>query len=716
MTLLELLEQYNVEIPIIQRDYAQGRKNARTNAIRRTLLHDIRKAVLKETPPLDLNFVYGSVKDDKFIPIDGQQRLTTLFLLYLYALKNDNSKTELLKKFTYETRATSRQFFEEIIAKRSEIFNTSKEYPKPSDIIIDSSDFVASYKYDPTIRSALVMLDDVAAMFADTNELAERLQSNEPPVTFNFLNIENLGSEDELYIKLNARGKPLTKLENFKAKLLGRLKELPESENFADFESKFDETWTDLFWQRGNYENYETEYYNFFRIMLFNHNLIVYNDANWVQTLNYGDIPAEVFSAVYNLMNFLCDNRNTKAAELVFNALNDPNPTAAERVNFHIVSVFLQKRPDLANSIEMDDWVRVFGNLARNTIIDNYETALNIALGINDFVKTSEHLTNVLQFVGKIKQFNTEQLKEEIIKAQIILSEREKNGSRNGEFETAILSAEKLPFFDGQIRAGLYLAKDNNMPFGYDLIGFKDYWVKIEAIFSVCKPSDKRWEIGILLRRALLSLGDFTLETSSYRTLCSDHNDERGCVSLKELFSRCGKVTTAFLEEIKLTDDLKKDLQTVIDRNIKAIPQTDWRYCLITYPALFEFMSPLYYRIRFYAGYKSSNVLLVNNCSSSGLNAEVFTTALKFELSKRGIETKFDAEVYGGAGKTTFGDYYIIYYGVHGKMYFIEYDGNSFIVSDRQENVLFKSTSAAAITETADYIEKNLKANNTANA
>ena len=260
------------------------------------------------------------------------------------------------------------------------------------------------------------------------------------------------------------------------------------------------------------------------------------------------------------------------------------------------------------------------------------------------------------------------------------------------------------------------MARDEKAPYGYDLAKFNEYWTKIEAVFSGYKPSEKRWKIGILLRRALLSVGDYTPETSSYKTLCSDHSDERGCISLKALFSRCGKVTTSFLDEIKLTGDLKNDLQAVIDKHIGQVQQTDWRYCLIAYPELFEYMSPLYYRVRFFAGRNSSNVLLVNNCSSSGYNAEVFTTALKFELKKRGIESKFDAEVYGDAGKTTFGDYYIIYNGVHGKMYFIECNGSSFIVSDRQENELFKSISAASITETADYVEKNLKSNNTVNA
>ena len=33
-TLLELLEKYEVEIPIIQRDYAQGRKTQHANMVR----------------------------------------------------------------------------------------------------------------------------------------------------------------------------------------------------------------------------------------------------------------------------------------------------------------------------------------------------------------------------------------------------------------------------------------------------------------------------------------------------------------------------------------------------------------------------------------------------------------------------------------------------------------------------------------------------------
>lgn len=416
MTLLDLLTEYSVKIPIIQRDYAQGRHNAQTNIIRKTLLNDMKNALCKTTLPLDLNFVYGKENNKDFIPIDGQQRLTTLFLLHLYAFRDDAAKTPLFEKFTYETRASSREFIKEIVRKRDEIFNTSPEYPKPSDIITDSSDFVSSYNYDPTVQSILVMLDEISALFANIDGLKDSLlQTDNPPISFNFLNIDDLGSEDDLYIKLNARGKPLTDFENFKAKLLGRLKTLAEVETLpfdvGNFEFRLDSEWTDIFWKRKGVK-YEEEYFTFFAILLFNYKLIGANDENWVQTLNYEVVPAEVFIAVFNLLNYLYDNLDSDVATMVFKALDDP--IASNRVVFHFISVFLLKCNDLVNSGAMHDWVRVFGNLVNNTLIDNYNAALDVIKAINDFSAKPENLTSILSNIGKLNRgFDKDQLKEE---------------------------------------------------------------------------------------------------------------------------------------------------------------------------------------------------------------------------------------------------------------------------------------------------------------
>ena len=55
--------------------------------VRANLLKDMKLAVTAQSPPLDLNFIYGKLVGEKFIPLDGQQRLTTLYLLYLYAFR-----------------------------------------------------------------------------------------------------------------------------------------------------------------------------------------------------------------------------------------------------------------------------------------------------------------------------------------------------------------------------------------------------------------------------------------------------------------------------------------------------------------------------------------------------------------------------------------------------------------------------------------------------
>src|SRR5699024_7449249 len=111
-----------------------------------------------------------------------------------------------------------------------------------------------------------------------------------------------------------------------------------------------------------------------------------------------------------------------------------------------------------------------------------------------------------------ISGFSTEQVQEEQIKAKIIKSDT--------AFADAIYEAEAHPYFFGQIRSALYLAKDACGK--YDIGVFKCYWWKIAALFEGTKPKN-----GLLLRRALLSKGDYTLAISNFKTLCIDDAYER---------------------------------------------------------------------------------------------------------------------------------------------------------------------------------------------
>ena len=238
-----------IAIPLIQRDYAQGRQDADVSRVRTRFLSALYDAVVKE--PITLDFVYGDI-DTKgtMTPLDGQQRLTTLFLLHWYAAKKENipaEEYEFLSRFSYETRYSARYFCAELVK-----FVPSFD-GKISDEVINQAWFPLDWKKDPTISSMLVMLDAIQENFKDVTNTWERLKNN--AITFYFLPIKDMGLTDELYIKMNSRGKPLTLFEHFKAELEREIRNLDEKtgQNNADrIIFSIDKTWTDLLW---NYRN-----------------------------------------------------------------------------------------------------------------------------------------------------------------------------------------------------------------------------------------------------------------------------------------------------------------------------------------------------------------------------------------------------------------------------------------------------------------------------
>ncbi len=219
----ELMQAHKLEIPIIQRDYAQGRKDKRE--IRQNFLKALYESIISNIP-IKLDFIYGSCLNGSFQPLDGQQRLTTLFLLHWYAaLKdkelNDDTKN-LLSKFSYETRITSRDFCLALIKNEIIIPNSESNI---SDIIIDSNWFFLSWKSDPTIDAMLRTIDDIHKQFNRVENLWAKLNSKPSLVSFYHVELENIGLTDDLYIKMNARGKLLTPFENFKASLQKKIED-----------------------------------------------------------------------------------------------------------------------------------------------------------------------------------------------------------------------------------------------------------------------------------------------------------------------------------------------------------------------------------------------------------------------------------------------------------------------------------------------------------
>ncbi len=62
-----------IEIPLMQRDYAQGRENPKTTQIRSAFLTVLHEA-LTGGRAVNLDFVYGRVHKGTLRPLDGQQQ------------------------------------------------------------------------------------------------------------------------------------------------------------------------------------------------------------------------------------------------------------------------------------------------------------------------------------------------------------------------------------------------------------------------------------------------------------------------------------------------------------------------------------------------------------------------------------------------------------------------------------------------------------------
>ena len=238
----------STEIPLIQRDYAQGRPGASVEEIRIGFL-DVLLDAIAGGEPVGLDFVYGKVHGGILHPLDGQQRLTTLFLLHWYLA----SKANLLDpeaawtRFSYATRPSARLFCRRLVAHA-----LPEGQQKPSEWITDQEWYLHVWENDPTIQSMLVMIDAIRDRVRqlhpdlDTHTAWDRLTNSESPViSFYLLPLSDMESDEDLYIKMNSRGKPLTEFESFKARFEQDIKHSDRADEFAH---NIDGKWSDLLW------------------------------------------------------------------------------------------------------------------------------------------------------------------------------------------------------------------------------------------------------------------------------------------------------------------------------------------------------------------------------------------------------------------------------------------------------------------------------------
>ncbi len=298
MTFIELLaeEDNGICIPRIQRDYAQGRPEVKS--IRDDFLSAIHGTIVNPDGHLSLDFIYGTRdKRGLFIPLDGQQRLTTLFLLHWYAAVrtgNLDSISSSLSRFSYETRTSTQDFIRKLIGFDAIAFGSGMAI---SWQLEDQPWFPYEWNEDPSISSMLVMLDSIDDHFSDSyEELWERLVCGRA-IVFMFFDIDDLGMTDDIYIKMNSRGLPLTQFEKFKVIFEDIVKETYGNDEVSATRilQKIDGIWTDMFWPYRDEANLIDN--RFLRFFQYCTDIICYEDA--IDTVSIQSLDPSALEYVY---------------------------------------------------------------------------------------------------------------------------------------------------------------------------------------------------------------------------------------------------------------------------------------------------------------------------------------------------------------------------------------------------------------------------------
>ena len=697
---------YIIQIPIIQRDYTQGRD--RYQQVRDTFLDTLASYLEEGLPHRDLDFVYGSSRRigdvTYFIPLDGQQRLTTLFLLHWYLAQitpdqdlRDRFLTALHRedgaaRFTYETRSSSREFCDLLIRPEYSLREALHPISEPiqgrriSRLIEDASWFLRSWKLDPTIQAMLQMLDAIDRKFWDKEEYLELLLNVESPViTMLYLDLEEFKLTDDLYIKMNARGKQLTPFENFKAQYedyLGRV----HPDYRMDFERKIDTKWADLFWNYrgmdGN-DTYDDELSNFIRAIfsgayaerkdLSNKDIeetlrelisanksipfSVYKESVLVEGETASDTLIKALDTLSNgdkkIKEYLSkeDRPYYKEYEVFENVLRDSITSYSERISFYAYIHYLIRYGTSAPE-GLHDWMRLMSNLyhQENIPFDSLPHFIAAVKSVQELLPYADKIIDYLASEKKIPSYSFRwQEREELVKARLI--------KRSPQWRTLIESTEKNPYFTGQIGflldfVGIYTYYEEHTT-SCDWTEEQDqayqrkfncYAEAAKAIFSQ-SYADRTKPADYLFERAVLSKGGkYPIWGTAWRrnllSTCEAGGNIRRDFSWKRLFR---VVPSEGQDEEDKNKEGRKEVQAVLDDPLFQIeniedslreictqcPKTGWYYPLVVSKELVKYCSKGF--ITFYlAGDNSSDlkdhqIFLLRTTQMNGKHVELYS-------------------------------------------------------------------------------------------
>jgi len=629
-TLKDFLTNSNLDqiiIPEIQRDYVWQEDNVLrflqsilenskrqidlsqgiTEDFLNNLAPEMKEYVLrgqKETQTrCNIGFIYAYFDPEiqyKYVLIDGQQRMTTLFLILL-ALSVQQKKQDYFRrtyfnegilKLDYKVREASHEFllkFTDYILSKNDIADISNKYW-----------YFSEYRNDITIQSILSNYKTIND-FISSNDLP--LDYVENHIEFWYFDTNESKQGEELYLYLNGRGETVRPNESIKANLLRKGQFSTEDKHKWGTEW---EQWQSLFWKykkSNNADNGIEEFLKWIKcIELTKSEKEKTTKENLIETvkkikeskkINIEGLSFNSIKQYYNVLLRIIEWKDDWKEWFEFNSdwLAGKNINAIDYVKILPMLMYMEKYPN-CSSLEVRRFARFFFNITRfNTVSDApYTFVVNAVLLTNQFLeKEYTDITDIIEFSNNYKGILTDG---EIAKLSIYRNHKQNEDLRL-KIEYAFREVEDYKFCNGKIWLMWDCIDFNSNNWGdfteKTLSDFTECFDNFKSLFD--SPND-------LLRRALLTKGNYMVwdgfSTSLWQDRYSFINEDW---RWKEQLTSKDKVKYYKLL-IKDYGNRKKDdnslgrddiLNQIIKKFLEAKTEKDWIYYFVKESSLLSY-------------------------------------------------------------------------------------------------------------------------------
>ncbi|WP_319231102.1 DUF262 domain-containing protein [Draconibacterium orientale] len=609
---------HQIVIPEIQRDYVWSIDNVEKLLI--SIIEDAKKQAEKESRVSEallnalspeeredfirfqektktisnVGFIYAYEDKElkrRIFLIDGQQRLTTLYLILLAtAIVNDKFSyfrsryfDKGIPKIGYKVRESAHDFirrFVDYLLSGGKLNDVKNQYW-----------YLKDFENDRTIRS---VLRNYEYIFQYINERKITLEFLEKNVEMWFFDIDKSSQGEELYIYMNSRGETVQANENIKAELLEGLSEEEKIKGGEKWE-----TWQNFFWKNKDDNSCADEGFNeFLRWIKIIEQICrkpeksVAKHSNYIKSIRVNQkfdsrlLSIEIINKYYNALHNL--NKHFETVDFSRSWLKG---YASQADYFRFLPVLLYcSHYQIFDFQNVKRLSRFFKNVIQlpDVAKNPDDQTVNAIKLMTKFIDNEyKDVTDLAQF-KEISEFKTILTKEEVFKLELYAAQDipEKREAVEKEF----WKCEDFSLNAGRIELVLYcsgqkLGEVTNENF--KLNKFRKYSDAFFELFS--NRSDK-------FLRALLTKGDYTIKDGYSTNLWADrYTFGNNVVSWKKILSYpehqkyIKRLLKDFIQLKSNGSESNQALEEIISTYLNNSPKKDWIYQFISNPKALKY-------------------------------------------------------------------------------------------------------------------------------